>query len=252
MNQFARALSNLGVEKGDKVAMILPNIPQLVIANLATWRIGAVAVLNNPLYTERELAYQLDDSDSTVVITLSLLVGRVLNILPETRVRKVIGCHINSYLPFPKKQLFPHVKKDMHKKIEPSGNVLVFKDLIKMYSPDPLDDLGEWDALSTIIYTGGTTGLSKGVMLSISNISCNVQQFRAWSRADSEGGGYEEVPGSRPGARPSSGHGGVTHGVRRRREQGRYTFYSQQNQYGSFLLFANGEHLGSFRSVLCL
>ena len=196
VNQFARALSNLGVEKGDKVAMILPNIPQLIIANLATWRIGAVAVLNNPLYTERELAYQLDDSDSTVVITLSLLVGRVQSVIPETKVKKVISCQINDYLPFPKKQLFPLVKKDMYKKIEPNEDLIVFKDLIGKYPSEPLEDASEWDALSTIIYTGGTTGASKGVMLSNRNISCNVQQFRVWFPDMNDG--EESVVGTFP------------------------------------------------------
>ncbi len=64
VNRFARALQDLGVKEGDKVATILPNIPQMIIANMAIFRIGAVVVLNNPLYTERELQYQLDDSDS--------------------------------------------------------------------------------------------------------------------------------------------------------------------------------------------
>jgi len=196
VNRFARALSGLGVKKGDKVAMILPNIPQLVIANLATWRIGAVAVLNNPLYTERELAYQLDDSDSTVVITLSLLVGRVQSVMPETKVKKIISCQINDYLPFPKRQLFPLVKKDMYKKIEPTENLIVFKDLIGEYPSDPLEDESEWDALSTIIYTGGTTGASKGVMLSNKNISCNVQQFRVWFPDMNDG--EESVVGTFP------------------------------------------------------
>ncbi len=196
VNRFARALSGLGVKKGDKVAMILPNIPQLVIANLATWRIGAVTVLNNPLYTERELAYQLDDSDSTVVITLSLLVGRVQSVMPETKVKKVISCQINDYLPFPKKQLFPLVKKDMYKKIEPTEDLVVFKDLIGKYPSDPLEDESEWDSLSTIIYTGGTTGASKGVMLSNRNISCNVQQFRVWFPDENDG--EESVVGTFP------------------------------------------------------
>lgn len=180
VNRFARALKDLGVEEGDKVAMILPNIPQIMIANLATWRIGAVAVQNNPLYTERELQYQLDDSDSKVAITLTLLVPRILKVMPETKVEKVIGCHINTYLPFPKRQLFPLVKKDMYKKIETTDKVLVFRDIIKGYPDSLLEEKGKWEELSTIIYTGGTTGLSKGVMLSHRNISSNVQQFRAW------------------------------------------------------------------------
>ncbi len=180
VNRFARALSDLGVKEGDKVASILPNIPQVIIANMAAFRIGAVVVLNNPLYTERELQYQLDDSDSKIAITLTLLVPRIEKIMPETRVEKVIGCQINTYLPFPKKQLFPLVRKAMYKKIEPSGKVLRFEDLIAKYPSGPVEEKGNWEELSTIIYTGGTTGVSKGVMLSHENISVNTQQFAAW------------------------------------------------------------------------
>jgi len=180
VNQFARALMDLGIKEGDKVATILPNLPQAIIADLAVFRIGAVLVLNNPLYTERELEYQLDDSDSRIAITLSLLVPRILSVMPNTRLEKIIGCNINSYLPFPKKQLFPYVKKAMYKKLEPSEKVLVFEDLIKRYPADKVEDRGKWEELSTLIYTGGTTGISKGVMLSHGNISSNVQQFRSW------------------------------------------------------------------------
>ena len=107
VNQFARALIDLGVEKGDTVAMLLPNIPQLVIANYATWRIGAITAMNNPLYTERELTHQLNLSDAKLLVTLDLLHPRALNLMKTTPVEKVIVCHINDYLAFPKKQLFP-------------------------------------------------------------------------------------------------------------------------------------------------
>ncbi|HDP80206.1 MAG TPA: long-chain fatty acid--CoA ligase, partial [Spirochaetes bacterium] len=180
VNRFARVLIDMGVGEGDKVAMILPNLPQTIIANLATFRIGAVAVQNNPLYTERELEYQLNDSDSVVAVTMTLLVPRVLKIMPSTKIRKIIGCHINSYLPFPKKQLFPLVRKDMYKKIETTETVSVFADIIKKYPDTPVEDKSKWDELAALIYTGGTTGVSKGVMLSHRNISCNVQQFAGW------------------------------------------------------------------------
>jgi long-chain acyl-CoA synthetase len=179
-NRFARALIDIGVGEGDKVSMILPNIPQVVIANMATLRIGAVVVMNNPLYTERELAYQLDDSDSKVAVTLSLLLPRVKSIMGETKLEKVIGCNINDYLPFPKKQLFPLVKRAMYHKVEQSATVFDFNRLIGAYPPGPVEDKGEWEKVSTLLYTGGTTGISKGVMLSHRNISSNAQQFRAW------------------------------------------------------------------------
>ena len=180
VNAFARALKDMAVAAGDKVALCLPNIPQVMIANYAIFRIGATAVQNNPLYTERELEYQLNDSDSKVVITLTLLIPRIQKIQSNTQVEKIIGCHINSYLPFPKKQLFPLLKKDMYRKVKPGGNVLVFKDLIARYSMDPVEDRSPWDEIGTLIYTGGTTGVSKGVMLSNANLSCANQQFSSW------------------------------------------------------------------------
>lgn len=180
VNAFARALQEMGIQSGDKVALCLPNIPQAIIANYAVFRIGAVTVQNNPLYTERELQYQLKDSDSRLIITLTLLIPRVQKIKTDTRIEKIIGCHINSYLPFPKKQLFPIVKKDMYRKVEPAEDVYVFKDLIARYSPNPVEDQSKWDELANLLYTGGTTGVSKGVMQSNAIISSNVQQFAAW------------------------------------------------------------------------
>ena len=180
VNRFGRALMDMGVKKGDKVAMLLPNIPQIVIANYATFRIGAVAVMNNPLYTERELEYQLNDSDSKILVTLDLLLPRALILKGKTKIEKIITCHINDYLPFPKKQLFPMVKKQMYRKVEAQKNVYQFLDLIKKYPDGPLENAAGWDDLAAFIYTGGTTGVSKGVMLTHSNLSCNVQQFGVW------------------------------------------------------------------------
>jgi long-chain acyl-CoA synthetase len=180
VNAFARALMDIGIQPGDKVAVCLPNIPQVAIANFAIFRIGAVSVQNNPLYTERELAYQINDSDSKVVITLSLLVPRMQQIKPQTQLEKIIACQINTYLPFPKKQLFPLVKKDMYRKITPGGDVLRFEDMIAKFPSDPVEDKSNWDQMGALLYTGGTTGVSKGVMLNHSNLSANVQQFAGW------------------------------------------------------------------------
>jgi len=180
VNRFARALQHLGVRPGDRVAVCLPNIPQVIITNLAILRIGAVTVQNNPLYTERELEYQLNDSESKMVVTLTLLIPRMEKIKPKTQIEKIIGCHINSYLPFPKKQLFPLVKKDMYRKVEPTEDILVFNQLIDKYAPEPVEDASKLDELAALLYTGGTTGVSKGVMLRHANLSANAQQFAAW------------------------------------------------------------------------
>jgi long-chain acyl-CoA synthetase len=180
VDRFAAALADLGVQKGDKVSLILPNIPQVVIATYAVFRLGGVVVMNNPLYTERELEYQLNDSDSKMAICLDLLVPRVLKLKSATGIENIIACHIRDYLPFPKKQLFPIVKKDMHRKTDPHEGVLDFLDLVNKYPPDPPPTDIIFDDLAALMYTGGTTGVSKGVMLSHKNISVNVQQLKGW------------------------------------------------------------------------
>ncbi|HPX19363.1 MAG: long-chain fatty acid--CoA ligase [Pseudomonadota bacterium] len=180
VNRFARALEALGVKKGDTVAVMLPNIPQAVIANYAVFRIGAVAAQNNPLYTERELTYQLADSDAKALVTLDLLLPRAKKIQSETKIETIITCHINDYLPFPKKQLFPYVKKGMYRKVVRQPGVFQFMDLLAQYPGDPMPDKAGWDDVGALLYTGGTTGVSKGVMLTHANMSCNVQQLRWW------------------------------------------------------------------------
>jgi long-chain acyl-CoA synthetase len=196
VNRFAGALRDLGVKKGDKVAILLPNIPQGIIACYAVFRLGAVTVMNNPLYTEHELTYQINDSDSTLAISLDLLIPRILKIKDKTKIRTVIACHIRDYLPFPAKQLFPLVKKGMHRKTDPNEGVYDFLDLIKKYPDKSPEVKVSFDDLGALIYTGGTTGLSKGVMLSHKNLSINVQQFRAWAFDVKEG--QESVMGIFP------------------------------------------------------
>ncbi len=187
VNSFARALSALGVKKGDKVATLLPNLPQMTIAVYAAFRIGAVVVPNNPLYTERELAHQLSDSDSKIAVGLDVLLPRMLSLKKETGIKKIVTCHINDYLPFPKKQLYPLVGKDMYRKITPQQDVHQFTDLIKEHRNGPVEELSAWDELGAIIYTGGTTGISKGAMMPHSSLSANVQQFASWLLDAKEG-----------------------------------------------------------------
>ena len=180
VNRFSGALAELGLQKGDKVAIVLPNMPQVIIAAYAVFKLGGVVVMNNPLYTETELAHQLNDSDSKMAIIMDLLVPRFLNLKEKTGIETIISCHIRDYLPFPKKQLFPFVKKKMHRKHDPAEGVLEFMDLIKRYPPDPPKTEVLFEDLAALLYTGGTTGVSKGVVLTHANCSICVQQLKAW------------------------------------------------------------------------
>jgi len=187
VDRFATALADLGVEKGDKIAISLPNIPQISVAAFAVMRLGGVVVMTNPLYTEREMAHQLNDSGSKMVICLDLLVPRILNLRQKTGIDKIIACHIRDYLPFPAKQLFPFVKKGMHRKTDSREGVLEFTDLVRKYPPSPAARDVSFDDLACLQYTGGTTGISKGVMLTHRNVSSNVQQLTAWTHGVREG-----------------------------------------------------------------
>ena len=180
VDRFATALSGMGVKKGSRVATLLPNIPQMTIAYYGAMKAGATLVLNNPLYTDHELEYQFNDSESEFLVTLDLLAPRMIALRPKTGIKKIIVCHINDYLPFPKKQLFPHVKKAMFRKIEKTDNVFEFLDLIKKNKANPPKVKFKFEDMGTIQYTGGTTGVTKGVVLSHGNLSKNVQQITAW------------------------------------------------------------------------
>ncbi len=175
VNRFARALMELGIKEGDKVSLVLPNIPQAVISCMAAHRIGAVAVQNNPMYTERELQYQFMDSGTRIALSFNAIVPRIVSFMSKTNVEKVISCSPNTFLPSQVREQMP--EEDTAGR--PTENVLLFEDLMEKQSSDPLEDKSKWDELSTLIYTGGTTGVSKGVMLSHKNISINTQQYRA-------------------------------------------------------------------------
>ena len=180
VNRFAGALTGLGVRKGDKVAVIMPNMPQVIIAVYAVWRLGGVVVMNNPLYTERELEYQLNDSECKMAICMDMLVPRIQKLKDKTMITEIVACHLRDYLPFPVKQLFPFLKKGLHRKTDPNEGVHDFLDLVSKYPPVKPDVDVKFSDLSTLLYTGGTTGVSKGVMLSHANICSNVQQLAAW------------------------------------------------------------------------
>lgn len=188
VSRFAGAFVELGVRPGDKVAILLPNLVQNVVAYYGGLRAGAIMVMNNPLYTDRELQHQFNDSGATYLVCLDLLVPRMSALRSKTGITKIISCHIRDYLPFPLKQLFPFVKKDKHKKTPPGKDLYEFTDLLKKAKPIKEVPQPNWDDTAVLIYTGGTTGVSKGVQLTHGNLSSNCQQNSAWFPGFKEGG----------------------------------------------------------------
>lgn len=180
VNRFAKALTAIGVKAGDRVGLLLPNMPQFVIAGYAAMRIGAVPVMTDPLSTEEDLIRRFNDSDAEVLITLDLLFPRALAVKEKTGIRSIIACHVTDYLPFPGNILLRYAHKDLYRKIEPAPGRYEFLALIGAHPVTPEENHARWEETGAILFTDGTTGTDKGVMLTHANLSCNTQQIRAW------------------------------------------------------------------------
>ncbi len=176
VNRMAQALTNLGIRPGDRVAIMLPNLPQTVVANYAILHMGAVAVMLNPLYTVPELTYQLNDSGAETLILLDALIDKAKAVWPQTPLKQLIVCHVNDLIPVPTAALPP----GSYRAVETSEGIYTYRDLQEDYGiGHPFADQSRWDDLAVLMYTGGTTGQSKGVMLTHANMSSNIQQARA-------------------------------------------------------------------------
>ena len=182
VDRFATALTEFGIQKGDSVAILLPNLIPCVAAYYAILKIGGVAVMNNPLYSDRELDHQFNDSGSKILVTLDLLGNRMIDLRPKTGIKQIIYTSIGDYLPFPKNLLFPLVakKKKLAADVKPADELYRWKDVIASHSPNPPEVQLSFEEAAQYQYTGGTTGVSKGVILTHANLSKNVQQVVSW------------------------------------------------------------------------
>ncbi|MCD6508494.1 long-chain fatty acid--CoA ligase [Candidatus Poribacteria bacterium] len=178
-DRFARALIDLGIERGDRVALFLPNCPQYVIAFYGTIKAGAIVVPNNPLLSGKELSYQIEDSGAKAIVTLNLkmLYHKVMEVKREVGIENVILSSLEKYLPFPKNVLFPLVKRREISKA--GGDVLRFEKLLEVEAKTPEVKVDPGD-VAAIFYTTGTTGKPKPVALTHRNLVINAVQCKEW------------------------------------------------------------------------
>ncbi len=184
-NGFAAFLQAKGVKKGDAVAILLPNVIPCPVVFYAIMKIGAIAVMNNPLYADRELIHQFNDSKSTHLITLDLLANRMIDLRSKTSIQTIVYTCIGDYLPFPKNLLFPLVakRKKLAATVKPAKDLYKWKQVIRQYGacvPEPVSRAITFDDVAMYQYTGGTTGVSKGAVLTHGNLSKQTQQIAAW------------------------------------------------------------------------
>ena len=180
---LAGALQKMGVGKGSKIGICLPNCPFYISAYFGIARTGATIVNYNPLYADEEIRSQIEDSETDMLITadLSLVYDKIEKRFRDTNLKNIIVCKFPDALPFPKNILFKLFKSGDLAKVNKNDNrVLWFHDLVaKQTKPEEVDINTEEDA-ALFQYTGGTTGSPKGVMLTHANITANISQADAW------------------------------------------------------------------------
>jgi long-chain acyl-CoA synthetase len=173
------------VKKGDKVAIFLPNIPQFVISYYGALKAGAVVTAISPLYKEREVEHQLNDSEAETIVVLDMLYPVVEKVWEKTKLRNVIVAGLKDYMPTFKAVLGSLLKKIPSRKVERRANVYFFTELMARYeAKPPTVEINPREDLAALQYTGGTTGISKGAMLTHMNLVSNAVMCKEWLQAN--------------------------------------------------------------------
>ncbi|NTV98693.1 MAG: long-chain fatty acid--CoA ligase, partial [Chlorobiaceae bacterium] len=183
-NAFACALMGLGVGKGDRVVLIMPNSPQMLICEFGIWKAGAIAVPVNPLYTENEIEYALNECGAETAIVLSSFYGKFKRVQPDSRVRRVIVTNIKEYLPPLTKILFSLLKekKDGHRVTLEAGDFGLQQLLGKHASAESMQHTVHHEAAAVFLFSGGTTGNPKCVVITHRDMVMTGMQIASWFR----------------------------------------------------------------------
>lgn len=180
---FAAFLQGLGLDKRDRVAIMMPNVLQYPVALFGVLRAGMVVVNVNPLYTPRELEHQLNDSGAAVIVIVENFAHTLQQVLDKTMVKTVVMTQLGDLFPFPKRTLVNFVVKYLKKRV-PAWKIpttVPFRRALRAGAGQTLTDVPlNRNDLAFLQYTGGTTGVSKGAMLTHSNLVANLQQASAW------------------------------------------------------------------------
>lgn len=178
VRRAARGLQDLGVTPGTRVGLCLPNSPYFVIFYFAALRIGAVIVNFNPLYTERELRHQIEDSGTTVMIVpdLKMIHAKVAGIAEETRLEHIIVCPMTGILPPLQALGFRLFKRGDQADVPDDARHVAYADVVARVA-DPTPVTVSPDDVAVLQYTGGTTGVPKGAMLTHANLAANSAQM---------------------------------------------------------------------------
>lgn len=190
VDRFANALLGLGIRKGDRVALLLPNSPQMVIAYYGALKAGAVAVSLNPLFNAEELTQQLNDSGAETLVALSVRYDLIKEARPRTALKRVVLTNIKEYFSPLRRALFSVVReaREGHRlDLHDEAGVYSFQELIAHASASPPGVEVAPDDLAVIQYSSGTTDLPKGVMLTHANLVANTVQVRHWTTDVEEG-----------------------------------------------------------------
>lgn len=182
VDRVAAGLQKLGVKKGVKVGLFLPNTPYSIMFYYGVLKAGGTVVNYNPLYVDRELVGQIDDSETDIMVTVNLkmLCDKMNNALHYSKLKKVIICPFAAALPFPKNMLFPLVKSKDIADVTWDDRHIPYADIVNNDGKFDLPSIDPEEDVAVLQYTGGTTGVPKGAMLTHANLYANMEQILKW------------------------------------------------------------------------
>jgi long-chain acyl-CoA synthetase len=182
VDRAAAGFQRLGVGKGTKVGLFLPNCPQFIISYFGILKAGGTVVNYSPLYSEQELLHQIEDSHTDIMVTLNLqvLYPKMKAMLAQSRVKTLIIGNMPEVLPFPKSLLFPLFKRADIASVPNDKDHVAFAQLINNDGAWTPADIDPEKDIAVLQYTGGTTGVSKGAMLTHANLYANTIQGKEW------------------------------------------------------------------------